>query len=408
MRRPQSQAGLTIVELLIAIALMMVLTAQVVFVFNQARQVFSSSLAMVDVYQNARIALDQMERDVQNAVKTGDMEPYNDNITAALGVGRYDPGEEHPELRGRYFGNQTPYVYSMAMKQPKEYTVSTPGPLEGRTFRWDSLYLKTLALVNGESKEALVQYDLYIRDPSTPKARPVLRRTVTEVTAVDSTTRRVTLQRHDPEDVCYYVQELKIEPYIRDLRSLGVGRFYSPKEIVQGGQAPTDDPQPPLLPRFGTGDTYGLMCVSLGGYREATALSDPPHRAYISKEGYLYTDLNQANPLARFPQLAPGDKIYMNPTDPAVIRKFPSAVLTVRRVVVGGAGTPGGPAVRVEFREEDDLRAKFTTASNLGNAVEVNYRAGWLPSAMRVTLKIKDARTTEIRTIQRIFKLLRG
>ncbi len=406
MRHPK--AGLTIVELLIAIALMMVLTAQVVFVFNQSRQVFSSSLAMVDVYQNARIALDQMERDCQNAVKTADMEPFNDNITAALGVGRYDPGEEVPDLKGRYFGNQVPYVYAMAMKQPKEYAVTTPGPLEGRTFRWDSLYLKTLALVRGESKEAIVQYDLYIRDPATPKERPVLRRTVTEVTAIDATTRRVTVERHDPEDVCYYVQEFKIEPYLRDLRTLGVGRFYSPKECVQGGQPPLDDPEPPLLPRFGTGDTYGLMCASLGGYRESTALSDPPHRAYISKDGYMYTDLNPSNPMAKFPQLAPGDRIYMNPTDPTLIRKFPSAVLTVSRIVVGGAGAPGGPAVRVEFREDADLRSKFTPTANLGNAVEVNYRAGWLPSAMRATLKIKDARTTEVRTIQRIFKLLRG
>jgi hypothetical protein len=149
-----------------------------------------------------------------------------------------------------------------------------------------------------------------------------------------------------------------------------------------------------------------MICTALGGYRSGAPLAQPAHHAYIERSGYLYTDLGPTAMPGRFPQISPGDVFYINPTDPSVVTKFRALPVTVRRVILP-TDPDGGAQTRVEFVESDELRSRFTPTSGLGTQVEVNYRAGWLPSAIRVTLRIKDARTTEIRTIQRIFKLLR-
>ena len=87
-RRRQHAAprgGFTLVELMVAMALMMILTGSVVFIFMQAQEIFLTVDARVQVYQYARYSFDQMERDLANIVHTRDMEFFNDQPSNPMG-----------------------------------------------------------------------------------------------------------------------------------------------------------------------------------------------------------------------------------------------------------------------------------------------------------------------------------
>src|SRR4051812_8260346 len=87
MTRHSRRSGLTLIELLVAMALMTVLTGTIVFIFTQAQTIFTQVDAKVQVYQYARSAFDQMERDLANVVQTSDMDFYQD----VNKNGHYDP-----------------------------------------------------------------------------------------------------------------------------------------------------------------------------------------------------------------------------------------------------------------------------------------------------------------------------
>ncbi len=392
------EKGLTLIELMIGIALMLVLTGQVVFIFNQARTLYLRTDAMVQVYQNARVALDSIERDITNAVKSSQMEFFNDTPgSTGFGAGFYDEGEECPELKdsGSRFLPTRDYVFGLAVKQPKEYKPKD-GP-EDVEYRHDGLYLRTITPVRGEMKEALVEYRLNIGAVSDPKPRPVLQRIVKESSGVDPATKRHQIRIHPPDDVCYYVSELTVELYLRDKGEPGIGHFYSVKEALSptaGGKPPLGDPNPPRLANVGAGDTPALTCSVTGGFSKDPAGSS----GQLHKEGHLTV-------VGRLPVVGPGDRFYISPTDSQVRTKFRSTEVTVRRIVEDGT------RMRVEFEEQDEIAAKFTTGpsgANLPDPLEVSYRVGWLPAAIRVTMKVKDGKSQELRTVSRVFKILRS
>jgi prepilin-type N-terminal cleavage/methylation domain-containing protein len=82
--------GVTLIELLVAIALMIILTGSISYVFITSRSVFSQSEATIQVYQNARNAFDIIEREVSIAVKTHDMDYFIDEASTANG--HFDAG----------------------------------------------------------------------------------------------------------------------------------------------------------------------------------------------------------------------------------------------------------------------------------------------------------------------------
>src|SRR4051794_398906 len=93
MIRSRRGRGLTLVELMVAMALMTVLTGTIIFIFSQAQMIYSQVDAKVKVYQYARTALDTMERDLANVVHTTDMDFFTDGVGGAKN-GHFDPGEQ--------------------------------------------------------------------------------------------------------------------------------------------------------------------------------------------------------------------------------------------------------------------------------------------------------------------------
>ncbi|GIW73334.1 MAG: hypothetical protein KatS3mg102_2876 [Planctomycetota bacterium] len=378
----RSRGGFTLVELLVAIALMVIIVLQIQIIFNGARRLYERSDAMVQVFQNARAALDLLERDLRNAVKTDQMEFFDDVRTRAYGRGFYNDNEANPTLRG-WFQPGVDYVHALAVRQPPGYEPTDRRQRGPEPYRHDALYFRTLASLGGPPKEVLVAYELWLGDdPARPRRWPVLRRTVVEVEKIDPSSGNPVVKIHPPMDVCYYVQEFKVELFIRDRARGTLGRFYSAREAVQGGQPPPGDPYPPLLRNYASGGTSMLMCVERG-------------EGDLTRQGQLVV----RDPLR---QLAPGDRMYVLTKPLGQFRTDFGKHLVVRQV--DRTSTPG--QTRVSFEEEVELVSQL--ASRPEDAIRVDWRHGWLPGAIRVTLRIIDGRSVEARTIQRTFELPRS
>ena len=97
-----------------------------------------------------------------------------------------------------------------------------------------------------------------------------------------------------------------------------------------------------------------------------------------------------------FAMLGPGDKVFFfGLTANSSLQPNDYTIKSVRNV------PPGSTNLRVEFAERIS-----TTSPTFPATVECAYRAGFLPPAVRVTLKIKDIKAKEVRTISRTFKVL--
>jgi hypothetical protein len=402
MRSRAGETGLTLVELMIAIGLMLIMTLQLQIVFGHSRKLYLGADAMAQVYSNARAAMDQIEKDISNAVKTDQMEFFNDNPAPPPnpGAGHYNPGEENPTLRGKFIPGQ-PYLAAMTFRQRKDYPPKDKAKVGG-DYRHDSMYFRTFTTVMGQAREVLIEYRLWLgNDPwGNPLPRPILQRIVTGPQINPTTGMPVydaagnpLLERREPQDICYYVQEFKVDFYIRDKRRKNVGRFYSPKEAIL--KAPTaDDPRPPAMENLmgGSSDDVAVQCLD--------GKHDVDNNATISTtDGKLYLR-NQD----KVPRLAPGDKLYLISRPLGNFRvDFNAKYLTIKDIAMP---TPGETVV--SFEEEAAMKQYLAQNSQNLPAIEMAYRGGWLPEAIRVQMKIKDQRSQEVRTLTRIFQLLKA
>lgn len=392
--RPPRSAGLTLVELMIAIALMLIMTLQLQIIFSRGRQLFLGADAMAQVYSNARAALDQIERDIANAVKSDQMEFYNDNRSVPLGLGHYNQGEMNGTVSGRFLPGR--YINSFCVKQPKDYTPKDQNKVGG-PYRNDALYFRTFTTVNGEAREALVEYRLWLgADPNNARPRPILQRVVTSARQDPGTGNPIfqngypVLEQQDPQDVCYYVQEFKVDMFIRDRRKRTVGRFYSPKEAIQRA-ATADDAFPPGMKNLLSGENFAVQCLEGGDDIDPLAVMQKDDRKLHLKNG------------DRVARLKPGDKMYIVTRQIGMTRRdFGANYLTIKDIVM-----PSAQETVISFEEDDIIKSELG-GSTMPPFIDVAYRAAWLPQAIRIQMKIKDTRSQEIRTISRIFQLLRA
>jgi prepilin-type N-terminal cleavage/methylation domain-containing protein len=404
--RARYARGLTLIELMIAIALMLIMTLQLQLVFGESRKLYLGADAMAQVYSNARSALDVIEKDLANAAKSDQMEFFNDNRAAASGVGHYNKTEENWTVSGQIKTGSTSfphrYIHSLMAWEPKPY-MPVDNLKMGGPYRHDLLYFRTFTDIGGTPREALVYYRLYLGvSDASPRERPVLQRIVTGP-KIDKTTGvpmydgngNPLYEQLDAQDICYYVQEFAVDLFIGDRRRPGqVGRFYTPQEATSKGALP-DEMFPPGLPNLVASSTdFAVECMD--------GKDDPdPGAIMMRTDGRLHLRNND-----RINRTGPGDKMYLISKPDAASGNtafdFLGAYLTVKRI--DAPRTPGGETI-VEFQEESDIKRQMPAT---GGDLTMAYRCGWLPTALRVQMKIKDQRSSEIRTITRIFRLLRA
>ena len=102
-----------------------------------------------------------------------------------------------------------------------------------------------------------------------------------------------------------------------------------------------------------------------------------------------------------FPQLKEGDRIFLW----GGALGFKAQPYTIKAVLRNGtpptAWEPGMPANELRIQFEEPIEGY-----NSGTQMQVRYGAGWVPSGVRVTLRIKDAKSLQHRSVSRVFKIL--
>lgn len=342
--------GVTLIELLIAIALMIILTGSLSFVFVTARNVFTRSEATIQVYQNVRNAFDAIERELTIAVKTHDMEFFSEPDPETAN-GHYDLSEEcfglnvHIPDKDPKDPSKKPqeYVYAMTI-YGREYR--NPRDSARRPYRSDSLYFKTMTTIGGKTRAALVLYRLDIKDP----AKPILKKYVLYRGEETETLYVQDPQDGSGQDLCLYVKEMKIEYYFDNvLDARRPGFFEVPPEREK------------------------VFC-----YMGAGAVG-PDHTFSVKAFRGSAND--------NFGQLAAGDKILL----------------------FGGA-TPWEKENNTDYIIDTitgNGRLAFSKAGStpVEDTPNLSFRAGYLPPALRFTLKIMDTKGTQVRTLTRIIKI---
>lgn len=373
------EAAFTLIELLVAITLMLILTGSVVFIFVQAQAIFGQTMALVEVYENARYAMDQMQRDLANAAKTADMEFYRDNTADEMGRGHF--GTNNAEAYAVLQSDRTilqglPYIYAPVVYQAEPWR-----DLRGVEHRQDSIYFRTVTQVGGQTRQALVAYFLHHEDPVTrqPLTNPVLQK---QLATLDENGNVVI---EDPIDLCEYVTDVEIRFFYANRARGQTGRYFTAREAIEPPGAGVSGPE---LPNWAsTGYAVSTCVQSWDGTRSEGAGAV----RLVSGENRFYIDNGQFD----FGPMRPGDAIWIYPTQDTHRQAWRPRDLLIRGFGQDGTGR------YVTFT------APFSLPTGVTN-MPVEYRAGWLPSSVQIRLTIKDERSIERRTIEQVFKLLRA
>jgi type II secretory pathway pseudopilin PulG len=344
--------GVTLIELLVAIALMIILTGSISYVFITSRSVFSQSEATIQVYQNARNAFDIIEREVSIAVKTHDMDYFIDEASTANG--HFDAGEQCFGLNVNDPGanptkpdkNPNDYAYAMTI-----YGQEHPDPrYPARAHRSDMLYFKSLTTIGGKTRSSLILYKI---DRTTP-TKPILKKYVLFRSDISGTGFAQDPPEGSGQDLCMYVTDMKIEYYFDNVLDGTPPQFY---------EVPANSKK--IFCYLGTS---GQGKTDVNGVFSTTDFDDPTSD--------------------KFGQLSARDRIFLY-GNPPVWRPVENCT----DYIIDSMTTTGE-----------------LTFSKMGIAVPadasgVSFRAGYLPPALRFTLKIMDTKGLQVRTIKRVVKI---
>jgi prepilin-type N-terminal cleavage/methylation domain-containing protein len=393
--RPRARrAAFTLIELMVAMALMMILTGSVVFIFIQAQKIFSTVDARVQVYQYSRYAFDQMERDLANVIKSSDMEFFNDNPPPNGRIGRYDSGEEIP-ISGAE-DNPSIYNHGFTLRQPELYN-----NVDGNRYRKDSVFFKTVTVAAGQTAAALVEYALI----DTDKERPKLVKRLWRVTGVDSAnpTRPKYQVGVTTQDLCLYTIDARFELFARNRRLDQVGQFWEAQQLVAPPRLPPTNREPFEATRNDwLAPDFMMQCYY--DTRHDVSRPTPDQGVFEPGEGGLF----HTEAYFTFPMLREGDHLYIYGGGLAIPKEY-----TIESFVKVDGSVPAGyspflptdplNALRIKFKEG---APEWPTGVPTSQPLRVDWDTAWIPPALRVTLRIKDAKSLQTRSVQRVFKIL--
>ena len=210
------------------------------------------------------------------------------------------------------------------------------------------------------------------------------------------------------QDLALYAVDSRFELFVRNRRWQDVGDFYDVDELITPPRVPiqgggTRQPFPPHQDLFpNTPDT------TYAGSKMVMAYYDQNHdkRPGVTDDlgVFEYTTDPKTKGLFKtkrnftFPMLTEGSVVSISGGG-LVAKDY------VVEAFVKPDGTPfepGDPPSQFRIRFDESPEWPQGNTSDL----EVRYMCSWLPPAVRVSLKIKDSKSQEIRSVQRVFKLL--
>ena len=383
------ESGFTLLELMVALALAAVISLLISVVGTQAQNLYKATTSKVEVYQKFRYALADIQEHLENAQVTTDLEFFVDDLAEANG--HWDQGEE--------------------IKQPANLDGGTPGTYdEGahiieRVYRIDrggfdeehddfSIYFKAPMEIEGAIRMANIEYflartkdddslgdgeDAFERIPSeiadvTASHEFVLLKVIryVDLDASDFYNQKLTVVTKTLE-LCQNVTDLKFEYYYDSPYDNRSGGYFTPssERDLFGSDRNMEVPIEAVLARHGGGKKKQFL---YGGYRTfgrrsqgIAALADRNADRSVFKPVYFSLGTGSA---VKFSQLGYGDNIYIWAN--LGQSQFPNGNYTVFSNDSG----------RLEFAQDIDSSTWRGAAGNL------RYRAGYLPTSFRVTMRV--------------------
>lgn len=441
-RRPARRAlpldaGFTLVELMVALALAALLTMTIMVVSNSAREIQVQTVRKVELSNRFRLALLTLDRDFSQWIATSNMEFFVDGVGAGARRNiHWDEGEEIPDKNdalgpGVVDGGMYNEYDEFASITERHYWAIAPGndPSDESNRKLHSAfqaYFRTITYIDGRVREANVEYMLV--DPNNLDARgnprppkfvvgekladlrliKVVRYHNIDSQAIEQRSRTFDIHRRVVE-VASNVTDFEIEYTVENPFTTKVGiDFRTPREEyrdpiereVRPEMIPSGDAEHPLYRKvFG----YGSAKIDKS-YAKAIAFKALQGDRQLQQDHRPVRVGWQQNSDIQFAELVQGSRIFIF-TDSnrgaaaaagaaggiARANRFPSDTYTVKANLGG----------RLEFYQDID------SSSWEGDQPALNYKAAFLPSALRVTLRVVDDKGANPRTMQRLIWIRR-
>lgn len=396
-----SEQGFTLLELMVALALAAVISLLISVVGTQAQELYRATTAKVEVYQKFRYALSDMQEQMEKWVPTTSLEFFVDK--AAERNEQWDEGEEigmdtDPDNMS---GGRSGYYDEGAHIIERQY-LRLIGDFEEKHDNF-KVYFKAPTNVDGQILMTNIEYYLAMPNPEReneddPALVPipqevddnrnfVLMKTVRFINIDDSDffKNEFEVEKVDTE-LCRNVTDLRFEYYYDSPFDGSAGGWYTPKKEQEqfGTKAETDFT---AVPSASQG--LGLMKEFMyGGFRDfgnrSRATAQRAERNY-DRAQYVPVNFSVGRGTAiKFSQLGHGDSIYIW-SNVGGGGEFGSGNYTVFRNDSG----------RLEFKQRIDSSSwESPTVGNL------RYRAAYVPSAIRIKLRVLNDKGEEPRYLQ--------
>jgi hypothetical protein len=432
---------------MVALALGAVISVMISVVSTQARDAYSKTVDKVGVYSNFRLVYSALQRDLSGWIPTAELEFYNDGRGGRKRDFHWQPGEEVPDRSDKYGpgavdggtkGKYDEYAFiEQGHYESQEPSQILAGDMEFHVHDAYRVYFRTLTYVNGEVREANVEYMLV--DTSVPQENwqnglppmPVRVKPgdvanlalykVVRYNEISESTIQLLNSNPPPQraiiEIATNVTDFRVEYMTQNpFENHVTARFVTPEqdfaepaeEVTRPRRIERTDGGPGQIwrKRFG----YGSIDIT-EKFPLATAYSafrgDDGIRAVVDHRPVRF-GFSSSNQI-QFAELAAGDRIYVF---------TPSAIAGGGNVNVAGGGS-GGVSGFLRFPAGD-----YSIRANLGGLLEFEedvdtsawqgrdqsplyYKAAFLPSALRVTIRMVDDSGREPKTMQQVIWLRR-
>jgi hypothetical protein len=433
---------------MVALALATMIAVMITFISTRARQTYQGTVQQVEIYNRFRLAMNTLQKDFAGWVPTMELEFYIDGRGGRKRDSHWQPGEELPDrgdelapkgvVDGGMIGEYDEYAYILQRQyESQEFTDLLAGDLEWKLHDAYQVYFRTMTYVDGEVREANIEYMLvdptseeWVNGVPPPPLQVEKNRTmrlalykvvryfvinadtVTKLSQYPITRRVIEVATNVTD---FRVEYITANPYSRTRTAFP--DFRTPE---QDYRSPVEEAtRPKLVPGRRVGDYRERDAYrKLFGYG-SMKLEDSYPRATVYSGSW---GDNQLRPRAgrhdpvrfgfqdrkiTFAELTAGDRIFIfkdadvsggggpafgGRANPAQLISFPSGDYTIRANLQG----------MLEFREDIDCSSWDDKDQR-----PVNYKAAFLPSAVRITLRMVNDEGLNPKTMQQTIWLRR-
>lgn len=446
-RSAESLRGFTLIELMVALMLGAIISVMISSISSNARRAYTETTRKVEVYNSFRLVFETVKKDFSGWIPSQELEFYVDGKGGRPRDFHWQPGEQVADqsdelgpgavdggVPGEY--DEYGYIEQRQYRSQEWSQVESADPVKYRFHDAYTVYFKTLTFVDGAVREANVEYALV--DTSRPESEwtggvppaptVVERDNVKDLSlyktvryyVIDADTITATNQypiRRRVLEVATNVTDFRVEYLPHNPFSRKKSRYVTPEEEFNSPIEPVTKPRRVKGVRGGKGGFrkifgYGSVKLDEKNHPLATGFyasfgdnqlrSRPDHQPV--RFGFLH------DPMISFAELTPGDRIFIFTDNSAGGGAQGAAVAAAGGVNISEQlhFPPGDYTVKgnidgmLEFVEDID-----SSAWGERNQRPLNYKAAFLPSSVRVTVRMVDDKGRNPKTMQQVIYLRR-